>query len=148
MPAIAHLDEANLCRIILAKLSESQCRLYTYHQGSVLSDIPFMHHSFVITPPDLVEGGGIAGQMCHAFTFTLSTQYGDFQEDDIPGLTWQCDVKHIRLRGKAVVFFPARCARSVGVIAGNCRRKVKVTAVFRVWELWLQMADALGVDVV
>ena len=41
-----------------------------------------MHHSFVTTPTDLAEGGGIAGQVCNAFTLTLSTQCWDFKEFD------------------------------------------------------------------
>ena len=107
-----------------------------------------MHHSFVTTPPGLVEGGGIAGQMCNAFTFTLSIQCVDFQEFDILAMIYHCDVKHIRLRERTDVVFPAWLARSDGVIAGNCRRKVKIPAVPRVWELWLQMAGALGAGVV
>ena len=74
-----------------------------------------MHQSFATTAPRPSGGRGEAEQMSQVFYF-----YIEFDEFDIPRQTWQCNIKHTRLRGKTVNLL----SRSAGVIAGTADKSL------------------------
>ena len=58
--------------------------------------------------------------------------------------TWQCNENITDCGGKRAVVLPTGCPRSVGLLAGICRTKVKCPAIPRGWGgPWLQITSAL-----
>ena len=84
-----------------------------------------MHLSFVTTPSQSRGRTGDSWANVPCFYFCIAPiVWGNCWELDTPRQTWQCNMKHNRLRGKTAVVLQAGCLHSMWVIVGICWMKV------------------------